>query len=47
MTAYLESCWDPVNKLDGSLGLDGLDGSIDVLGDGVSSVQHNTGHVLS
>uniref|UniRef100_A0A2C9KER9 Tubulin alpha chain n=1 Tax=Biomphalaria glabrata TaxID=6526 RepID=A0A2C9KER9_BIOGL len=40
-------CWTPVNKLDGSLGLDGGNSSIDVLGDNITSVQHTAGHVLA
>ena len=43
----LESCWTPVNKLDGSLGLDGGNGSIDILGDHISPVEHAAGHVLA
>jgi len=43
----LETSWAPVDELDGSLGLDGGDGSVDILGDDVTSVQHAAGHVLS
>jgi len=43
----LESGGAPIDELDGSLGLDGGDGGVDVLGDDVSSVHHGTGHVLS
>merc|ERR1719499_33957 len=43
----LETSWTPVNKLDGSLGLDGGNGSIDILGDHISSVEHAAGHVLA
>ena len=43
----LEASGTPVNELDGSLGLDGGNGSIDVLGDNVTSVEHGAGHVLS
>lgn len=43
----LESGGTPVDELDGPLGLDGGDGSVDVLGDNVSSVQHAAGHVLA
>ena len=43
----LETSWTPVHKLDGSLGLDGGNGGVDVLGDDVTSVQHTTGHVLA
>jgi len=43
----LESSWAPVDELNGSLGLDGGNGSIDILGDDVSSVHHGAGHVFS
>merc|ERR1719284_276040 len=43
----LESSGTPVNKLDGPLGLDGGNGSIDILGDHVSSVEHAASHVLT
>ena len=43
----LETSWTPVNELDGSLGLDGSNGGVDVLGDDVTSVQHTAGHVLA
>merc|ERR1712029_92023 len=43
----LETSWTPVNKLDASLGLDGGNGSIDILGDHISSVEHAAGHVLA
>ena len=43
----LETSWAPVDELDSSLGLDGGDGSVDILGDDVTSVQHAAGHVLS
>ena len=42
----LEPSWTPVNKLDGTLGLDGGDGGVDILGDNVSPVEHTAGHVL-
>ena len=45
--ANLESSGTPVDKLDGSLGLDGGDGSVDILGHNISSVQHAAGHVLA
>ena len=45
--ADLEASGAPVDELDGSLGLDGGNGSIDVLGDDVSSVHHRASHVLS
>merc|ERR1719499_2190746 len=43
----LETSWTPVHKLDASLGLDGGNSSIDILGDHISSVQEATGHVLA
>jgi hypothetical protein len=43
----LESSGAPVDELDGSLGLDGGNGSVDILGDDITSVHHAAGHVLS
>ena len=43
----LEASWAPVDELDGSLGLDGGDGGVDILGDDVTSVHEAAGHVLS
>jgi hypothetical protein len=43
----LEASGAPVNELDGSLGLDDSDGSVDVLGDNVSSVHKAASHVLA
>ena len=43
----LETSWAPVDELDGALGLDGGNGSVDVLGDDVTAVQHAAGHVLA
>ena len=43
----LETSWTPVDELDGSLGLDGGNSGVDVLGDDVASVQHTAGHVLA
>jgi hypothetical protein len=43
----LETGGAPVDELDGSLGLDGSDGSIDVLGNDITSVHHGAGHVLA
>ena len=45
--ANLESSGAPVNKLDGPLGLDSGNGSIDILGDNVSTVEHAAGHVFA
>ena len=42
-----ESSWAPVDELDGTFGLDGGDGSVDILGDDITTVQHATGHVLA
>merc|ERR1711981_1095279 len=43
----LETSGAPVDELDGSLGLDGGNGGVDVLGDNVTSVHHTAGHVPS
>jgi len=43
----LETSWAPVNELNGSLGLDGGNGSVDVLGDDITSVHHAAGHVFT
>ena len=43
----LETSGAPVNELDGSLGLDGGDGGVDILGDDITSVHEAAGHVLS
>mmetsp|Transcript_35141 Transcript_35141/g.25614 ORF Transcript_35141/g.25614 Transcript_35141/m.25614 type:complete len:447 (+) Transcript_35141:68-1408(+) len=43
----LETSRAPVNELDGSLGLDGGNGGVDILGDDITSVHEATGHVLS
>ena len=45
--ANLESSGTPVDKLDGSLGLDGGNGSVDILGDHVTSEEQTAGHVLA
>ena len=45
--ANLEASGAPVDELDGTLGLDGSNGGVDVLGDNVSTVQHAAGHVLA
>ena len=44
--ANLEASGAPVHKLDASLGLDGCNGSIDILGDNISTVEEAAGHVL-
>jgi len=43
----LEASGAPVDELDGSLGLDGGNGSVDVLGDDITSVHKAASHVLS
>ena len=42
-----ETGWAPIDELDGSLGLDGGNGSVDVLGDDITSVHHAAGHVFT
>ena len=42
-----ETSWAPVDELDSSLGLDGGDCGVDVLGYDVTSVQHTAGHVFT
>ena len=37
---YLETSRAPIDKLDGPLGLDDTDGSIDIFGDNITTVQH-------
>ena len=43
----LEASWAPVDELDGSLGLDGGDSGVDILGDDITSVHEAACHVLS
>jgi len=43
----LESGGTPVNELNGSLSLDGSNGSVDILGDNISSVHHRASHIFS
>jgi len=43
----LETGWAPVNELNGSLGLDGGNGSVDILWDDITSVHEAACHVLS
>ena len=45
--ADLEASGAPVHKLDGTLGLDGSDGCVDVLGHNITTVEHAAGHVLA
>merc|ERR1711975_137760 len=43
----LEASWAPVDELDGALGLDSSNGSINILWYDVTAVHHAAGHVLS
>ncbi len=43
----LETSWAPVDELDGALGLEGGNSSVDVLWNDISTVQQAGGHVLS
>mmetsp|Transcript_18196 Transcript_18196/g.25015 ORF Transcript_18196/g.25015 Transcript_18196/m.25015 type:complete len:226 (-) Transcript_18196:711-1388(-) len=43
----LETSGAPVHKLNGSLGLDGGDSSVDILGDNITSVHHTARHVFA
>merc|ERR1712167_533792 len=43
----LETGWAPVDELDGSLGLDGGNSGVDILGDEITSVHEAASHVLS
>jgi hypothetical protein len=43
----LETSGAPVNKLDGTLGLDSGNSGVDVLGDNITTVHHAARHVLS
>ena len=45
--ANFESCGTPINKLNGSLGLDVGDGLVHILGHDITTVQHAAGHVLA
>ena len=43
----LESSGAPIDELNGSLGLDGGNSSIDILGDNISSVHHGASHIFT
>ena len=43
----LETSWAPVNELNGSLGLDGGNGGVNVLWHDITSVHHTAGHVFT
>jgi len=42
-----ETSWAPINELDGSLGFDGSNGSVNILWYNITSVHHTTGHVFT
>ena len=44
---YLKASGAPVDELDGAFAFDGGDGSVDVLGDHITPVEHAAGHVLA
>jgi hypothetical protein len=43
----LEASGAPVDELDGTLGLDGGNGGVDILGDDITTVHHAASHVLT
>jgi len=43
----LEASWAPVDELDGSLGLDGGNGGVNILWHNITSVHEAAGHVLA
>ena len=43
----LETSWAPVDELDGTLGLDGSNGSADILWNDITAVKKSAGHVLA
>jgi len=45
--ANLETRWTPVNESDGAASLQLGNGSVDVLGDDITTIEQRTGHVLS
>ncbi|TKS69142.1 hypothetical protein D9C73_003206 [Collichthys lucidus] len=45
--ANLETSGAPVHKLDGALGFDGGDGSIDIFGHHITTIQEAAGHVFT
>jgi len=47
VNSALETGRAPVNELDGSLGLDGGDSGVDILGDDITSVHEAAGHVFT
>ena len=47
MPSHLEASGAPIDELDGTFGLDGSNGGVDVLGYDITTVQHATGHVFT
>merc|ERR1712149_21252 len=45
-TAF-ETSWAPIDELDGSLGLNGGNGGVDILWNNITSVHQTTSHVFS
>lgn len=43
----LEACRAPVDKLNGTLGLEGCDRAVDVIGDNITTVEETCGHVFA
>jgi hypothetical protein len=43
----LETSWAPIDELDGSLGLDGGNSSIDILGDDITTIHKAASHVFT
>merc|ERR1712136_262325 len=43
----LETSWAPIDELNGSLGLDGCNSGVDILGDNITTVRHAASHVFS
>ena len=44
---HLKSSWTPINKLNGSLGLDCCNGCIHILWNHITTVQQTTGHIFT
>jgi hypothetical protein len=42
-----ETGWAPINELDGSLGFDGSNGSVNILWYNITSVHHTTSHIFT
>merc|ERR1712050_738001 len=42
-----ETSWAPIDELDGSLGLNGSNGGVDILWNNIASVHQTTGHIFT